>query len=278
MNRFRLRRGPTRGTLGPDRRRAGRGIACPSGRGHGPCAPRRSPSSSHPPDGRRWRSTPACASVGSWCTAVTCAAMDGAASIASRIERAALCSKAAACSLAAGAVCLGEADACVRRLVWGADLVPESHRFGEGRLRARPRRPRRAAPCLERRRRWPRAPCSRIGRRRAPARRRPIEPGRRRRPRSRSRPAPRAAGRAEGHCSVAAPWRASAAGARGHLGWRRPRSPRLPGPDAPARGPAGDPIRRDEPQCSASSAPAMSPLCSRIRPSSFSGHPSSRRR
>ncbi len=38
---------------------------------------------------------------------------------------------------AAGAVGLGEADACVRRLVRGADLVPESHRFGEGQLRAR---------------------------------------------------------------------------------------------------------------------------------------------
>ena len=140
------------------------------------------------------------------------------------------------------------------------------------------RRPRRAARCLERRPRWPRAPCSRIGRRRARARRRPIEPGRRRRPRSRSRPAPRAAGRAEGRCSVVAPSRACAAGARGRLGWRRPRWPRLLGPDAPARGPAGDPTRRDEPPRALPPRPAMSPLCSRIRPSSFSGHPSSRRR
>jgi hypothetical protein len=38
---------------------------------------------------------------------------------------------------AAGAVRLGEADACDRRLIGGADFVPESHRFRQGLFRAR---------------------------------------------------------------------------------------------------------------------------------------------
>ena len=95
---------------------------------------------------------------------------------------------------------------------------------------------------------------------------------------ARSRPAPRAAAPAAGRCSAAAPSTAPATGARARPGWRRPRRRRRPGRGGPARGPAADPTRRDAPPGSASSAPARSPLCSRIRPSSVSGHPSSRRR
>ena len=68
---------------------------------------------------------------------VTGGATGGAASIPSRIVRAAWRSKSARCSLPLARVGLGEAHACERRLVRGADLVPESHRFGEGLFRAR---------------------------------------------------------------------------------------------------------------------------------------------
>ena len=101
----------------------------------------------------------------------------------------------------------------------------------------------------------------RIGRRRAPARRRPMEPDRHGRPRSRPRPAPRAAARAEGRCSVVAPLRASATGGRGQLGWRQPRWPRLRRPGLPTRDPAGDPTGHDAPR----GKPPPRPRCSFVK-------------
>ena len=202
----------------------------------------------------------------------------GAASIPSRIARAARRSRSARCSLPRAAWASARPRRA-RAASYGAPTSFQSRTASDEGLAPRPpHRPRRAAPVRGRARRRRPAPCSRTGRRRAPARRRPIGRGRGRRPRSRSRPGRRAAAPAAGRCSAAAPstarrrGRSSAsrieAAAVATSPWASRTSARPGWGSHPARCAAS----------SASSAPATSPLCRRIRPSSVSGHPSSRRR
>ena len=147
-----------------------------------------------------------------------------------------------------------------------------------GTVPRRPHRRRRGAPVRGRGRRRRPTLCSRIEWRRAPARRRPVEPGRCRRTRSaiatcassngarcRSLFGGRSLdGTRNGRSSASRIETAAAATSP----WARRTSARAGWGSQPARWAANR----------ASSAPAMSPWCSRIRPSSFSGHPSSRRK
>ena len=223
----------------------------PSCRARGRCARRRALSSSRR-DGRRSSSPPPRRAP--FVLGGRGGTSGGAASISRRIVRAASRSSTARCSLPAArwASARLDAEALPRT---GADLVPESHRLGAGLLRlgrasARRTRPRARAALAT-------SACSRTGRLSAPARRRPIEHGRCRRPRSRS-PTCASSRRSPG-LGVGGRPTAPAAGARGHLGSRRPRSPRRLGPAARAQDQVAGPTRRRAAR-SASSAPATSPL------------------
>ena len=117
-------------------------------------------------------------------------------------------------------------------------------------------------------------PCRRLRQ----ALRLPLGPDRDCRPRPRSRPAPRGGAPGAAPCSAAAPSTGRSRDGREHPGWMRPRAPRSPAPDAPGRGPAAGPTRPRAPRGMPPPRPGCLLLRRRMRPSSVSGHPSSRRK